>query len=63
MRSFSTQSAGLESLGSGMVCGGERGGRGYCGGGEGRVEVGVQVAGELVDLVDEDLDGVVAADD
>ena len=46
-----------------MVCGGERAGRGYCGGGEGRVEVGVQVAGELVDLVDEDLDGVVAADD
>lgn len=35
----------------------------YGGGGEGRIEVGVEIAGELVDLVDEDLDGVVAADD
>ena len=35
----------------------------YGGGREGRIEVGVEIAGELVDLVDEDLDGVVAADD
>ena len=38
-------------------------GDGYGGGREGRVEVGVEAAGELVDLVDEDLHAVVAAND
>ena len=36
---------------------------GYGGGGEGRFEVGVEAARELVDLVDEDLHAVVASDD